>query len=102
MSPAVVTLVVLASITYVLKAAAPLVLGGRALPARVQTMADLTPAALLGALVVVGTFAVGESLTVDARVVGTVVAGVALWWRAPFVVVVVVACAATALARLAT
>ena len=101
MSPAVVTLVVLASITYVFKSAAPLVLGGRALPARVQTMADLTPAALLGALVVVGTFAVGESLTIDARVVGTLVAGVALWRRAPFVVVVVAACAASALVRLA-
>ncbi len=102
MSPAVITLVVLASITYGLKSAAPLVLGGRALPARVQTVADLAPAALLGALVVVGTFAVGESLTVDARVVGTAAAGVALWRRAPFVVVVVMACAATALVRVAT
>ncbi|MEO1064531.1 MAG: AzlD domain-containing protein [Actinomycetota bacterium] len=101
MSPAVVTMVVLAAITYALKSAAPLVLGGRALPARVQSMADLAPAALLGALVVVGTFAVAESLTVDARAVGTLAAGVALWRRAPFVVVVVVACAATALVRLA-
>lgn len=100
MSPAVVTLVVLASITFVFKSAAPLVLGGRTLPSGVQTMADLTPAALLGALVVVGTFASGESLTVDARVVGTAVAGVALWRRAPFVVVVVAACAATAITRL--
>ena len=102
MSPAVVTMVVLASVTYALKSAAPLVLGGRNLPTRVQTMAELAPAALLGALVVVGTFAAGESLTVDARVVGTLAAGVALWRRAPFVVVVIVACAATALVRLAT
>ncbi|MEM8905661.1 MAG: AzlD domain-containing protein [Actinomycetota bacterium] len=102
MSAAVVTLVVLASITFVLKSAAPLALGGRSLPTGVQIMADLAPAALLAGLVVVGTFAVGESLAVDARVVGTLVAGVALWRRAPFVVVVVVACAATALVRLAT
>lgn len=99
MSPAAVTMAVLACITYALKSAAPLALGGRTLPSRVQVMADLTPAALLGALVVVGTFAVGESLTIDARIVGTTVAGVALWRRAPFVVVVVAACAATALVR---
>ena len=55
--------------------------------------------ALLGALVVVGTFAAGESLTVDPRVAGTLAAGVALWRRAPFVVVVAIACAATALVR---
>ncbi|MEM9037823.1 MAG: AzlD domain-containing protein [Actinomycetota bacterium] len=100
MSPAVLTLVLLASATYALKSAAPVVLGGRTLPTSVQQLADLTPAALLAALVVVGTFAAGESLTIDARLVGTAAAGVALWRRAPFVVVVVVACAATALARL--
>jgi branched-subunit amino acid transport protein len=101
MSAGVVTLVALAAATYSLKAAAPLVIGGRALPSGIRALADLTPAALLAALVVVGTFAAGESLTLDARVVGTAVAGVALWRRAPFVVVVIAACVATALVRLA-
>lgn len=102
MSPGVVTLLVLAAATYSLKAAAPLVIGGRPLPSSVRTLADLTPAALLAALVIVGTLAAGESLTVDARIVGTAVAGIALWRRAPFVVVVIAACAATAVVRLAS
>ena len=54
---------------------------------------------LLAALVVTSTFAEGESLTIDARVVGLMVAAVALQRRAPFVVVVVLAAAATAIAR---
>ena len=47
MSDATVVLLVLATGTYVLKAAGPLVLGGRTLPASVQQTVDLLPAALL-------------------------------------------------------
>ena len=42
----------------------------------------------------------GESLVVDGRLVGVAVGAVAVWRRAPFVVVVVAAMAATALLRL--
>jgi branched-subunit amino acid transport protein len=95
-----VVLVGLALGTYGLKAAAPLLLGGRELPERVARVAQLLPAALLAALLVVSTVADDTALTVDARLVGLAAAGVALWRRAPFVVVVVVAALATALARL--
>lgn len=89
----------LAAGTYALKAAVPLALGGRELPAPVTRVADLLPAALLAALVLVSTFTDDGRLVVDARAVGLAAAGVALWGRAPFVVVVVVAAVATALAR---
>jgi branched-subunit amino acid transport protein AzlD len=97
---ATVVLVGLAVGTYGLKAAAPLVLGGRPLPERLNRLAQLLPAALLAALVTVSTFSEDAALVVDARLVGLGAAGVALWRRAPFVVVVLVAAAATGLARL--
>jgi branched-subunit amino acid transport protein AzlD len=100
MTTATVTLVALTLGTYGLKAAAPLVLGGRALPERVTRLAQLLPAALLAALVVVSTASDDGQLVADARLVGLGAAGVALWRRAPFVVVVLTAAAATALTRL--
>ena len=45
------------------------------------------------------TVASGKDLVVDARVVGLAVAALALRFRAPFVVAVVAAAAATALVR---
>jgi hypothetical protein len=63
-------------------------------------MAGLLPAALLPALVAVNTFAGDRRLVLDARAVGLAVALIATWRRAPFVVVVVGAAAATALVRL--
>ena len=59
----------------------------------------LLPAALLGALVVVQTFSAGGRLAFDARVVGLLVAAFALWRRAPFLLVVVLAAGATAATR---
>lgn len=102
MSDATVVLVVMAVGTFALKSAGPLVLGARQLPARFQTVVDLLPAALLAALAMVSTVGAGQELVLDARLVGLVVAGLALWRRAPFVVVIVLASAATAVARLVT
>jgi branched-subunit amino acid transport protein len=87
--------------TFAMKSAGPLVLGDRALPLRVQQLVDLLPAALLAALAIVSTVGDGRAIVLDARVVGLLVAGLALWRRAPFVVVVVAASAATALVRFA-
>jgi hypothetical protein len=42
----------------------------------------------------------GQSISLDARLVGMAAAGIALWRRAPILVVIVVAAAATALTRL--
>ena len=57
------------------------------------------PAALLAALAIVSTVGDGEHIVIDARLVGLFVAGLALWRRAPFVLVIVLASAATALTR---
>jgi branched chain amino acid efflux pump len=94
-STAVVVIVGLGLGTYALKAAGPLLLGGRRLPARVERVAQQLPAALLASLVVVSTVAGDRALVVDARLAGVVAGGVALRLRAPFIVVVVVAVAVT-------
>ena len=99
MSDATVTLVVLASVTYALKAAGPLALAGRTLPSRVSRLVSLLPVPLLAALIVTSTVANDETWTLDARLVGLAAAAVALWRRLPFVAVVLVAGGATAAAR---
>ncbi len=93
-----VVLVGLAAGTYALKAAAPLLLGGRQVP-WLSRLGALLPAGLLAALVVVSTFAQGHALHADARAIGLAAAAVALVARAPFWLVVVVAVAVTAFAR---
>ena len=81
-------------------------LGGLLVPARVldhpavQRVAHQLPVALLMALVAIGTFADGRSLVLDARAAGLGAAAVALFLRAPFLVVVIVAAAVTAVVRL--
>jgi len=102
MSDATVVLLVLAAGTFLLKSAGPLLLGDRRLPNGVQAVVDLLPAALLASLAIVSTLGDGRSLVLDARIVGLVVAGVALWRRAPFVLVIVLASVATAVTRLVT
>lgn len=99
MSRTVVVLIGLSAGTYLLKAAGPLLFGGRQLSPGLDRLAARIPAALLSALVVVATFGDERSVTIDARVAGVVAAGVALWRRAPFVLVVAVAIVATAVVR---
>lgn len=68
---------------------------------RVRRFAELVPVALLAALIVVQTFAEGQELRLDwARTAGLGAAVVALLLRAPFLVVLAVAAAVTALVRL--
>jgi hypothetical protein len=66
----------------------------------VQQVVDLLPAALLAALTIVSTVGDGQAVVLDARLVGLVVAGLALWRKLPFVVVVLLASAATAITRI--
>lgn len=96
MSATIVVLIGLSAGTYALKSAGPLFLGGRSLPPVLDRVAARLPAALLAALVVVSTIADGRDLVFDERIVGVVVAGIALRLRAPFVLVVLAAVAATA------
>ena len=100
MNAATAVLVVMTVGTYGLKSAGPLVLGDRTLPVRLRQIVDLLPAALLAALAIVSTLGEGQAIVIDARLVGLFVAGVALWRRAPFVLVIVLASAATAFTRL--
>jgi branched-subunit amino acid transport protein len=87
--------------TFALKALGPVLLGGRSLPTRVLAVVTLLGPALLAALVATQVFAADRRLVVDARVVGISVAALLILLRVPVLGVVVVAAAATALARLA-
>lgn len=96
-----VTLLVLAAGAYACKAIGLVLLGGRRLPVWLTRVMALLPAALLPALVVVGTFAVGgrRALVLDARAAGVGVAAVAAWRKAPFPVVIVLGAVVTAVVR---
>ncbi|HEY6609469.1 MAG TPA: AzlD domain-containing protein [Candidatus Limnocylindria bacterium] len=87
--------------TIIIKAAGPVLLGGRPLPARVQAVVALLAPALLAALVATTTLGSGQQLVADARLIGVGVAAIALALRAPVLLVVIVAAAAAALARVA-
>jgi branched-subunit amino acid transport protein len=63
---------------------------------------DFVPAALLAALVAVQGLTSGPDLGIDGRLAGLAVAAVALALRAPFIVVLVLAGAAGALAHVLT
>jgi branched-subunit amino acid transport protein len=86
--------------TIVLKGAGPLLLGGRPLPPRLQAVVALAGPALLAALVATSTFGHGQSITIDARIVGLGVAAIAIRLHAPALLVVVAAAGATAVVRL--
>ena len=86
--------------TMAIKAAGPVLLGGRALPPRVGGVVALLAPALLAALVVSASVSSGSQLVADARLIGVGAAAAALVLRAPILVVVLVAAAAAALARL--
>lgn len=81
------------------KVAGFVIVGSRKLPSAFEQCLILIPAALLAALVVKDTFSSAHDLVIDARVVGLAVAVIATWRKAPFIVVVVLAAAATALTR---
>ena len=76
------------------------VMAGNRFAVALEPVAALVPPALFSAIIVIMTVADGSSIIVDVRLVGVGLAAVAVWRRAPFVVVVVVAMAATALVRL--
>ena len=85
--------------TLALKAAGPVLLGGKQFPDRLTGVIGLLGPALLAALVAIGTFADGQRLVLDGRVLGVGAAAAAIRFRAPVLVVVIVAAAVTATAR---
>jgi Branched-chain amino acid transport protein (AzlD) len=86
--------------TMLIKAAGPVLLGGRPLPARLGGIVALLAPALLAALVTTATFGAGQGLAIDVRLLGVAVAALALALRAPVLLVVLLAAAAAGLARL--
>lgn len=64
---------------------------------KIQRTNLLIPITLLSALVAVQTFAVKSKLVLDHRAVGLVIAAIALKFRAPFPVVVILAAISSAL-----
>lgn len=85
-----------AGLTIAIKAAGPVLLGGRQLPAGFTRVVILMAPTLLSALVVTSVFASGRSWSVGAQTVGVAVAAVMLWRRVSLVLCVVVAVAVTA------
>ena len=75
-------------------------LGARELPPRVASVVDVLAPAMLAALVVTQTVGGDREIVLDARLVGVAAGGVAVWLRAPLLVVMAVAAGAAALVRL--
>jgi len=92
----------LTAATVAIKAAGPLIVGSRELPAGADAVISLLAPALLTALILTDTFARERDLTVDARAAGLAFAGVAVALRAPLLVTVLVAAAGAAAVRAIT
>ena len=92
-------LLALGAVSYALKAVGPLLAGGRELGPPVRRALDLVAVPLLAALILVQTLGDAHRLVIDARVPALAVAGILVWRRAPFLVVVLAAAATAALLR---
>jgi branched-subunit amino acid transport protein len=99
MTDAWLVVVLVGAATITIKAIGPVLLGGRELPPRIASLIGLLAPALLAALVAINTFGSGQSLAVDERLLGVAAAGVAIWRKAPVLLVVVIAATVTAVAR---
>lgn len=82
-------------------------LAGYLLPSRwlerpaVPAVANALTVGLLASLTVTNAFTTGQTLMLDSRVLALVAAGVALWRKVPFILVVIIGAAVAALGRLA-
>ncbi len=99
MSDVWVVVAVVGVVTVLFKAAGPVFLGRRPLPARVQSVVELLAPVMLTALVVTQTLGGDGEITVDARVPGVAAAGVAIWRGMSMVPAMVIAALVTAVLR---
>jgi branched-subunit amino acid transport protein len=90
---------VFAAGSWLAKAVGPVGAGRRQLRGRWGEAVGLLPVAMLAALVAVQTVGGDRSLVLDARSAGVAAAALALWLRAPLIVVVAVGMAVAALLR---
>lgn len=95
-----VLIIALTAGTVLFKTLGPLLAGGRQPPPTIVSVIELLTPALLSALIVAGTFTSGRTVLLDARVIGLGVGALALWFRLPLVVALVLAALATAVVRL--
>jgi branched-subunit amino acid transport protein AzlD len=93
-------IIVLAVGTVLMKTIGPVLAGGRQPPAALTRVIALVAPALISALIVAGTFTDGQHLVIDARAAGLVVGAVALWFRAPAAVALLLAALVCAVLRL--
>jgi len=89
----------LAAGAYAFKVLGLVIVGDRALPARLERCLALIPAALLAAIVAKDSLSVGQHLQIDARLVGVGAAIVAAWRKLPVIVVILIGAGATAVVR---
>jgi branched-subunit amino acid transport protein len=89
----------LGAVSYGLKAAGPLLAGGRQLGPELRRVLDLVAVPLLAALILVQTVGDAHRLVLDARVPALAVAAILVWRRAPFLVVVLAAAGTATLVR---
>jgi uncharacterized membrane protein len=94
-----VSIVVVTLASAAIKAAGPVLAGGRELPPRANAVLALLTPALLAALVITGTFGEGGRLTIDEKALGVGAAAIAVALRVPVLLAVVLAAVVTALAR---
>ncbi|MFD7655321.1 AzlD domain-containing protein [Actinosynnema sp. NPDC059797] len=94
-------ILVLAAGTYAFRVAGPLLRDRLRLSDRVRELMSTAATVMLFALVATSTLTKGQGFAGLALPAGVLVGAVAAWRRAPFVVVVVLAAATTALLRLA-
>jgi hypothetical protein len=100
MTAAWITIGVLFAGTALSKAAGPLTTGGRAPSGAALQVTRLVAPAILAALVAYETLgANGDGIRFDARIVGLAAAAAGIAARLPMIVTVLLAAAATALAR---
>jgi len=95
-----IAVLVVGAATIALKAAGPVLAGGRELPQGSARVVGLLAPALLAALVATQAFAADEALVLDERAAGLAAGAVAIVLKAPLLVVVVVAATTAALLRL--
>ncbi len=95
-----VVIAVVGTGTMAFKAAGPVLLGTRQLPPRVASVVDVLAPAMLAALVVTQTVGGDREIVIDARLAGVVAGGIAVWLRAPLLVVMLAAAVTAALIRL--
>ena len=91
------TIGLLAVGAFTLKAAGPVLLGGRELPPQAGAVIARLAPSLLAALVVVDLFGSGDrTLTIDETAGGVLAAAAALFAKLPMIAVVIIAAAVTA------